>query len=163
MNKKLLICGLIATGLVLTACVKKEEPKNDEAEKVETTQTQQPAQFENLETAEHNLTDQPQINQDDSSQQVNDHSGSTETTQTQQPVQQPTAAPRAEPKPAQHVETAVRAEPKPAAPKPEAKPAPVETARAETAPVAKANSGTAQTEDDAVAAAIAAATPALKN
>ena len=30
MNKKLLICGAIAAGLLLTACVKKEAPKEDE-------------------------------------------------------------------------------------------------------------------------------------
>jgi ABC-type phosphate/phosphonate transport system substrate-binding protein len=29
-NKKLLICAALATGLLLTACVKKEEPKNEE-------------------------------------------------------------------------------------------------------------------------------------
>ena len=32
MNKKLLIAGAIATALVLTACVKKEEPKEPEQE-----------------------------------------------------------------------------------------------------------------------------------
>jgi hypothetical protein len=35
MNKKLLICGAIATGLLLTACVKKEAPKEEEQEQVE--------------------------------------------------------------------------------------------------------------------------------
>ncbi|AWL28932.1 internalin [Acinetobacter defluvii] len=158
MNKKLLICGLIATGLVLTACVKKEEPKNDEPEKVETTQTQQPepqpAQFENLETVDQEHDQQ--INQGGSSEQVN--AGQTETTTPRNNVQ-PAPAPRVEqPKAVQTTEVTRTEQPKPAAPKP----APVETARTET-PAPKANSATAQTEDDAVAAAIAAATPALKN
>jgi len=38
MNKKLLICGAIAAGLLLTACVKKEAPKEDESEQAATTQ-----------------------------------------------------------------------------------------------------------------------------
>ena len=38
MNKKLLICGLIATGLALSACVKKETPQEDEKTQSETEQ-----------------------------------------------------------------------------------------------------------------------------
>ena len=38
MNKKLLICGAKAAGLLLTACVKKEAPKEDESEQAATTQ-----------------------------------------------------------------------------------------------------------------------------
>ncbi|MDN5433609.1 MAG: internalin, partial [Acinetobacter sp.] len=34
MNKKFLICGAIATALLVSACVKKEEPKEAEPEKV---------------------------------------------------------------------------------------------------------------------------------
>ena len=41
MNKKLLICGAIAAGLLLTACVKKEAPKEDEQEQVEVVTTEQ--------------------------------------------------------------------------------------------------------------------------
>ncbi len=41
MNKKLLLCGVIAASLILTACVKKETPKEDEQEQVETTQPAQ--------------------------------------------------------------------------------------------------------------------------
>ena len=43
-NKKLLICAALATGLLLTACVKKEEPKNEEpSEQTSETQTTQAA------------------------------------------------------------------------------------------------------------------------
>lgn len=38
MNKKLFICGLIATGLALSACVKKETPQEDEKAQTETEQ-----------------------------------------------------------------------------------------------------------------------------
>ena len=38
MNKKLLICAAIATGLLLTACVKKEAPKDEEQNDVATSE-----------------------------------------------------------------------------------------------------------------------------
>ena len=41
-NKKLLICAALATGLLLTACVKKEEPKEEQQEQATVTQTTQP-------------------------------------------------------------------------------------------------------------------------
>ena len=54
MNKKLLICGVLTTGLLLTACVKKEPPKEEEQQPAQTTQQQpetpKPAEFENLDT-----------------------------------------------------------------------------------------------------------------
>ena len=55
-NKKLLICAAIAAGLLLTACVKKETPKEEDQEQVETaaseTQPAEPAKFESLESTE---------------------------------------------------------------------------------------------------------------
>ncbi|MFN7289352.1 MAG: hypothetical protein ACK5T6_02100, partial [Pirellula sp.] len=56
-NKKLLLCAAIATGLLLTACVKKEEPKNeDQQEQTAETETSQAqtelknSEFETLES-----------------------------------------------------------------------------------------------------------------
>ncbi len=67
-NKKLLICAAIAAGLLLTACVKKETPKEEEQDKVETAvsepQPQKPAKFESLEsvdTQEAQVQEQPQV------------------------------------------------------------------------------------------------------
>lgn len=55
-NKKLLICAAIAAGLLLTACVKKETPKEEEQDKVETAvsepQPAKPAKFESLESVD---------------------------------------------------------------------------------------------------------------
>ena len=58
-NKKLLICAALATGLLLTACVKKEEPKEEQQEQATETQTTQPQpepekiqEFESLESTE---------------------------------------------------------------------------------------------------------------
>ena len=50
MNKKLLICGAIAIGLVLSACVKKETPAEEQNTPVETQATQPSPEpkFENL-------------------------------------------------------------------------------------------------------------------
>ena len=56
MNKKLLICGAIAAALLITACVKKEEPKQEEQEQVETAPSEampaEPAQFEPLDATD---------------------------------------------------------------------------------------------------------------
>ena len=49
MNKKLLICGAIATALLVTACVKKEQPKQDEQEQVEV-QTEQTSASTSVQT-----------------------------------------------------------------------------------------------------------------
>ena len=63
MNKKLLICGAIATALLVTACVKKEQPKQDEQEQVEvqTEQTTETAQFEPLEPVENIEDTEPEM------------------------------------------------------------------------------------------------------
>ena len=137
MNKKLLICGAIATALLVTACVKKEQPKQDEQEQVEvqTEQSTEPAQFEpltpveSIENAEPELPAQVEVER-------------TETANTTTEIRRETPAQPA-PAPA----------PKAAAPVAEDKPTQARPSN---------NTG-AQSEDDAVAAAIAAATPALEN
>ncbi|WP_010111706.1 hypothetical protein [Acinetobacter sp. P8-3-8] len=149
MNKKLLICGAIATVLLVSACVKKEAPKEDEQE-VETTQTaaSEPAQFENLPSAEQNGTQQVEA----PAQQVVIERTQTENTTTEI---------RRETHEAHATTQNQAAETKPAE---ESKPAKAESVKVETSQAApKATTGAAQSEDDAVAAAIAAATPALKN
>ena len=143
MNKKLLLCGAIATSLLLTACVKKETPNEDEQEQVETTQqteqVNQPAEAIPLESAENSEAQAP------AQVEIEREETANTTTVIRREVSQQNAAeaPKAEPKPAT---------PKPEAPQAEPKPVPEASA--------KSNSET-QSEDDAVAAAIAAATPAL--
>ncbi|MDN5513486.1 internalin [Acinetobacter sp.] len=139
MNKKLLLCGAIAAGLLLTACVKKETPKEDEQEQVETTQQteqlDQPAQAEPLEAVENNETQIP------TQVEVERQETANTTTEIHREVRD---APQQKP--------ATEATPK------------AETAKAEEKPtqaVPSKPTSAAQTEDDAVAAAIAAATPAL--
>ncbi|WP_353141458.1 internalin [Acinetobacter pragensis] len=144
MNKKLLICGAIATALLITACVKKEEPKQEEQEQVDTSASEaqpvEPAKFESLDSA-----DTQPIEPIPAHEEVIREETPNTTTEIRREVRnEEPATPKAEtPKPA----------PKAEAPKAEDKPA-------QAAP--KQHSG-AQTEDDAVAAAIAAATPALDN
>ena len=137
MNKKLFISVAIATGLLLTACVKKEAPKEEEQQQVEVPASES-APVELVEAPE-----APLIEESDA-ESVEDVAAETE-----QPV-----TPAAPPRPAaQPVEPAAA----PAAPKVEDKPA-------ETyVPTAKTNTGSAQSEDDAIADAIAAAMPALEN
>jgi hypothetical protein len=133
MNKKLLICGALAMGLFLTACVKKEEPKDDE-QQVETNQAaSEPAQFQPLEAsqAEEEVVIPAQVEVE--RQETPNTTTEIRREETPKPATQVTEAPKAEEKPA------------PSAQQP-----------------TKPNS-TAQSEDDAVAAAIAAATPALDN
>ena len=139
MNKKLLICGAIAAGLLLTACVKKEAPKEDESEQAATTQqTEQvtePVQAEPLTPVE---SEQVEIRRD---VEVERHETAHTTTEIRREV----------------------SEPKPVESKPVVK---VEAPKAEDKPTQVAQqkpSNTPQSEDDAVAAAIAAATPALEN
>ncbi|RZJ20482.1 MAG: internalin [Acinetobacter sp.] len=143
MNKKLLLCGAIATSLLLTACVKKETPKEDEQEQVETTQqteqVNQPAEAVPLEAAENSEAQAPAQVEIEREETAN----TTTVIRREVPQQNAAEAPKAEPKPVT---------PKPEAPTAESKPVPEASA--------KSNSET-QSEDDAVAAAIAAATPAL--
>ena len=146
MMKKLLISTLILTGLTLTACVKKEAPKEDEQEKVETTQqTEQinePVQLEPLDATENTQVETP------TNVEIERQETANTTTVIRREVTLPatTEAPNAEAPKA----VAAKAE----APKAEEKPT--------QAIPSKSNSAT-QSEDDAVAAAIAAATPALEN
>ena len=137
MNKKLLICGAIATALLVTACVKTEQPKQDEQEQVEvqTEQTTETAQFEPLEPVESIEDTEPEM-------PAHVEVERTETANTTTDIRRET--------PTQP--TAVTA-PKAAAPIAEDKPTQARPSN---------NTG-AQSEDDAVAAAIAAATPALEN
>lgn len=163
-NKKLLICAALATGLLLTACVKKEEPKNEEQQEQATTETQTQPQpepekiqeFESLEsvdkqeapaaavetTREETANTTTEIRREIRPAQT-ETPAATETPRTEQPKPAKTEQPKAE----QPVKT-------------EPKPAKVEQPKAE--PTTK-SSTPAQSEDDAVAAAIAAATPALNN
>ncbi|MFH7766507.1 internalin [Acinetobacter sp. BSP-28] len=140
MNNKLLLCGAIATSLLLTACVKKETPKEDEQEQVETTeqteQMNQPAEAVPLESVENNDAQVPAQVEVEREETPN----TTTVIRREVPQQSATETPKAEPKP-----VTPKTEPKPAS---------------ETQ--AKSNNE-AQSEDDAVAAAIAAATPALEN
>lgn len=137
MNKKLLICGAIATALLVTACVKKEQPKQDEQEQVEvqTEQTIETAQFESLEPVESIEDAEPEM-------PAHVEVERTETANTTTEIRRETPAQPA-------------AAPAPRAEAPVAEDKPTQARPSNT-------SGT-QSEDDAVAAAIAAATPALEN
>jgi hypothetical protein len=140
-NKKLLICAALATGLLLTACVKKEEPKNEEqSEQASEAQTTQAAsqpeptqEFQPLESVDKPATPAPviEISREQTANTTTEIRRETQPAQTQ----------------ATEEATAQAEQPKPAK---------VEQPKA-------VKPATAQTEDDAVAAAIAAATPALNN
>ena len=140
-NKKLLICAALATGLLLTACVKKEEPKNEEqseqASEAQTTQAasqpEQTQEFQPLESVDKPTTPAPVI-------EISREETANTTTEI-----------RRETQPAQ-----IQATEEATAQAEQPKPAKVEQPKA-------VKPATAQTEDDAVAAAIAAATPALDN
>ena len=140
-NKKLLICAALATGLLLTACVKKEEPKNEEqSEQASEAQTTQAAsqpeptqEFQPLESVDKPATPAPVI-------EISREQTANTTTEIRRETQ-PTQIQATE-------EATAQAE--------QPKPAKVEQPKA-VKPAAT------QTEDDAVAAAIAAATPALNN
>ena len=141
MNKKLLICGAIAAGLLLTACVKKEAPKEDESEQAATTeQVTEPVQAEPLTPVESNQIEIP------THVEVERHEIANTTTEIRREVSEPQVV---ETKPTESKPTA-----KAEAPKAEDKP---------TQATQQKPSNTPQSEDDAVAAAIAAATPALEN
>lgn len=150
MNKNFLICGAIAAALLLTACVKKEAPKEDEQEKVETTQqieqVNEPVQLEPLDAPENTPAEAP------AQVEVERQETANTTTVIRREVRE---APQ---------QTATEATPKAEAPK--AATPKTEAPKAEEKPTqatpSKSNSAN-QSEDDAVAAAIAAATPALEN
>ena len=152
MNKKLLICGAIAAALVLTACVKKEEPKQDEPKQPETTSQPEtvtviePAPMQPLEPIE---SDEPEIPARVEIERQETANTTTEIRREVRPVEPTAQEPtKVEPaKPAPKVEA-----PKPPVAKVESKPTP-----------SKPSSASSQSEDDAIAAAIAAATPALNN
>lgn len=143
-NNKLLICAALATGLLLTACVKKEEPKNEEQpeQATETQMTEQQPEaaktevFESLESINTEEAPAPVI----------------ETTLEE--TENTTTEIRRETRPAQTQNTTVQSE----APRTEQPSAP----RVEQPKPSKSNTS-GQSEEDAVAAAIAAATPALSN
>jgi hypothetical protein len=134
MNKKLLICGAIATGLLLTACVKKEAPKEEEQVEVVASEVApvETAQFENLEAVS-----EPVIE---------------ETPQTVEVIREETP----------NTTTEIRREVRPAEPAAPAAEAP-KAQDAATNYTPKNNTGTTQSEEDAVNDAIAAAMPALEN
>ncbi|ENW81360.1 hypothetical protein F909_02651 [Acinetobacter sp. ANC 3929] len=148
-NKKLLICAALATGLLLTACVKKEEPKNEEQPEQATTETQpQPEpekiqEFESLESVDKHEAPAPVVE----TTREETQNTTTEIRRETRPAQTETATPTEEPKPV----------------KAEQKPVKTEQPKAEQTAKAPKSSVPAQSEDDAVAAAIAAATPALNN
>ncbi len=159
MNRKLLFCGAIAAAILLISCVKKEAPKEDEQDKAATTeqQAEQPAQFENLQSAEPSDAQQ----QDSSENTEQQPAGNSE-------QQAPSSRVEMEHQETDNTSTTIRREYRDAdsSAHREAKPAAkAESARPSREPSdsSAAKSGTVQSEDDAVAAAIAAATPALKN
>lgn len=151
MNKKLLIGATIATTLLISACVKKEAPKEEAETKGQ--EASQPAQFQNLssvDNANNQSTEIPTQVTNETIQQ-NEHN----VHNAQQGQAHATT-------PAAHLgntETNKPVEP----PKAEAV-APAAKVAEAAKPVVHANTTTkAQSEDDAVAAAVAAAAPALKN
>ncbi|ANF81876.1 hypothetical protein A3K93_06505 [Acinetobacter sp. NCu2D-2] len=142
MNKKLLICGAIATGLLVTACVKKEAPKEEEQVEVSAASENESAEatkFENLEPTEQQAPE-----------------ADIEVVENQRENQAEAVTPAPEPKREPATQAAPTNVEKPAVEK-----APVEKLAQASTP--KVNTGAAQSEDDAVADAIAAATPALNN
>ena len=153
MNKKFLICGAIVTTFLVSACVEKEAPK-DKQESASTTTTaasepQQPAQFENLPAQPGSIPAVTTGNEPTVSIER------TETAHTTTEIRTTTPAPS----PSHESHQSERTE------QSDSRPAKAESARPEQpaqAVTPKAPTG-ALSEDDAVAAAIAAAGPALKN
>ena len=127
-NKKILICAALATGLLLTACVKKEEPKTEDQQEqaVETQQEQAEINVSVDSESQPAVVVEPVI-----------EISREETTNTTTEIRRETRPVQTQPL---NNDTAMQTTPKPVT----------------------ANTGT-QSEDDAVAAAIAAATPALGN
>ncbi|WP_216937357.1 MULTISPECIES: hypothetical protein [unclassified Acinetobacter] len=138
MMKKLLICTVILTGLTLTACVKKEAPK--EEEQVEVTPASEisspaPAQFEPLEPVEETTV----IEEVPPTVEIRREQTANTTTEIRREIKKPEAT-----EPAPVTETSEEPAVKPTA----------------TAPETSSNPEN-KSEDDAVADAIAAAMPAL--
>ena len=127
-NKKILICAALATGLLVTACVKKEEPKTEDQQEqaVETQQEQAEINVSVDRESQPAVVVEPVI-----------EISREETTNTTTEIRRETRPVQTQPL---NNDTAMLTTPKPVT----------------------ANTGT-QSEDDAVAAAIAAATPALGN
>lgn len=148
-NKKLLICAALAAGLLLTACVKKEEPKNEDQQEQESSETQTAQQpepektqeFESLESVNQPETTPPVI---ETSREETANT-TTEIRRETRPAEQTSSNANVESTPPAEPKKPVQTEPKPV--------------KAEQ----PKSSTPAQSEDDAVAAAIAAATPALNN
>lgn len=151
-NKKLLICGAIATALFVTACVKKEAPKEEEQQAEVASETTAPAQFEQLDSTDDvTIPSEPETTVEE--QVVITNTAPTEIRREVTPAPAVEAAkPAPRPEPAK-VETA------PEAVAPRTETAKVDAPKAATP--AKPASNAAQSQEDAVAAAIAAATPAL--
>lgn len=156
MNKKLLICGAIATGLLLTACVKKEAPKEDEQEQTLEHIEQQPQ-----ETVEITTIDTSENDGIPTYIEI-EHEESNNTSATIRREPRDVVIIQAEPTniatPTPRVET-IDNQPKAEVAKPKAEVKALDS-KAEVAKP-KASNTTPQSEDDAVAAAIAAAMPAL--
>lgn len=162
MNKKLFICGAIATSLLISACVKKEAPKEEDAQNAASV-SEPVAQFENLpsvEQAGQNSSVEIPAHVESNTAQTHELN----TAPAAQEVQQPSLNAAAEPAPVAAAKPAQpKPEPKPVEVKAEAKPvkAPATQPVAEKPQLNASKATGAKTEDDAVAAAIAAAAPAL--
>lgn len=169
MNKKLFICGAIATTLLISACVKKEPPKEEDTQNAASVAAPA-AQFESLPSVEQptqnpsveipaHVDQQPeqstQLNTTPAAQEAVQPSTPAHTTTTPAPVAAKPVESKPEPKP---VEAKPAAEEKTET-KPVKAPAAQPVAEKPQLNASKASGG--KTEDDAVAAAIAAAAPAL--
>ena len=169
-NKKLLVCvAIAATALLLNACVKKEEPKEDQNQ--QTSSSEAPT---NQSTVVDPSTTEPQpqeqIDQPVAASSVNTEVLSQDTTDNTEATK---AAVQAQPKEIQPTKPVIEKpqveQPRTTTPKPEktAQPAQVTNSEPVTKPKDVAHQAssntTSQSVDDAVAEAMAAAAPALKN
>lgn len=142
MMKKFLLCTVILTGLSLTACVKKEAPKEEEQVEVNPAPevvTPEPAQFEPLEPVEEAVIEEVP----ETTVEIQREQTANTTTEIRREVKKP------EP---------VEATPAPTRTPSENNPAPEPSKPAATP---KSNSDSNKSEEDAVADAIVAAMPAL--
>ncbi|WOE32300.1 MULTISPECIES: internalin [unclassified Acinetobacter] len=154
MNKKLLILGALATALLVTACVKKESPSEDEQEKTAASQVE-PADFKALEATQ--VQEEVTVTTDSNTQPT-----APAITETQRETQQPSYTEPSNTKPVETNPTASTSNSNSS--KTTVTNTAVEEKKITTTPAPQAAvNNKVQSEDDAVAAAIAAATPALKN